>query len=63
MIPSLGVEGFTLQKKWPGEKSEKSRKSEKSHFFVKKLIFGENDENDQILAFLRFRTPKTPKIP
>ena len=47
----------------PRPKSEKVRKVGKSHFWMKKLIFGENDENDQILAFLRFRTPKTPKIP
>jgi len=27
------------------------------------MIFGENGENEQILAFSRFRTPKAPQKP
>ncbi len=44
------------------KRNEKSENIEKD-YFGEKLIFSGKGENDQILAFLRFRPPKTPKIP
>ena len=63
VISSLGVGKYYFPELESSWKMGESKKSEKSHFLMKTLIFRENGGNKQSLAFLRSRTPKAPKIP